>query len=120
MADMEPRLSEVVAISNDGVDFRGTYDGYGRLIGNDGEASDERGALVEDIESGRVKLVLAHYYKDEPFDLLGKCHWDPGQGHFHDRAALERWHAQGGFSSHEEFLKAYAPHDWRQYLSSSN
>ena len=96
--------SKVVVLGASGSKFNGTYDGYGRVMTDDG-------AEVElddsDIMTGRMKLVSKKFYNGERYDDLPPSKSDPGQGHFHDESKVEKWYAQGGFPTWKEYREAY-------------
>lgn len=97
--------SDVVILQKDKDPIKASYDGYGRLHCEDGKV---RNTPFTKIEKGGFKLVLEKFYKGESFsDIPGTSHHDPGQGHFHDLKLVEKWYAQGGFPSMEDFYKAF-------------
>jgi hypothetical protein len=96
----QPAWCEVVLLHKDGRKQTGSYDGYGRIDGQ------EVNNLWDLICSGEAKMILKMFYCGEAFEELGLSHNDPGQGHFHDEEFLIKSFAQGGFSSYEEYIKA--------------
>lgn len=76
-----PVLSDVVALTPNGSVVRGTYDGYGRING-------------EDIDFESVKLVLAPFYTGQTYGELGKSPWDDGQGYFYGDDEVDGYRAR--------------------------
>ena len=77
--------SKAVVLFEDGSCIRGTYDGYGEVIGNGGHHTTE----LE--RGGEWRMVIEKYYNGEVFaDFPKKNRNDPNQGFFYDDADLER------------------------------
>lgn len=74
--------SDVIVLFKDGSRVVGSYDGYGRVIG------DSYTELVE-LDENRWRMVIRRYYNNESFDDLPKNEPDPGQGWFYDDSDLE-------------------------------
>ena len=67
--------SKVRVLLKDGSVLRGSYDGYGRVIG------DAEIELVE-IPESQWRMVIEDYYDGESFDQLEPNKHEPGQGWF--------------------------------------
>ena len=70
-------LNRVVALLPNGAKIRGSYDGYGRVDGQE---------LHEEWDD--VKFVLEQHYNNESYNDLGKSGNELGQGHFMDNKFL--------------------------------
>jgi hypothetical protein len=81
--DALSRACVVAQVSSSGKVLQGTYDGYGRVDGEE---------VYDDIEYGRLKLVIADFHdkKTDTFASLPSNAFDPGQGYFHDTRFVER------------------------------
>lgn len=94
----------VVVLSEDGVIFRGFYDGYGRVLSKEGMELELDDC---DVLGGAVKLIAEKFYEGEGFGDLGPSGGDPGQGHFHDPDRVEAWYSSGGFPTLRDYWNAY-------------
>lgn len=93
-----PEATTVVVVFKDGRSaVHGQYDGYGRVDGVE---------VMEDIESGRAKMVLRKYWQQERFSGLGKNENEPGQGHFHDEQFIDELYSAGPLPSARDYYAA--------------
>jgi hypothetical protein len=97
-----PRLNLVVALMPDGRKFEGSYDGYGRVGGEN----------VLEYDDGKwmwpkVKFVLRDHYNGETYDELGKSGDEKAQGFFMDKAFLHYCIMHGPFKNRAEYTRAF-------------
>lgn len=90
-----PPLDQVVVLLPDGSKLAGTYDGYGRVNGEE----------ISDLE--RSKFVLASKYAGEQYKDLPKSMWELGQGYFMADEFLEHCMKVGSFKSNAAYTKAF-------------
>lgn len=69
---VEDKFFRIAVLEPDGSIIKGNYDGYGRVV--NGHRSFESGELKD------AKYVLAHFWKGEAYEALGKSWGDPEQG----------------------------------------
>ena len=94
-------LSEIVVLYPDGRKVEGTYDGYGRVNGEQ---------LLEDCSSKEwddLKFVVASKYDGERYEDLGESRNELGQGYFLSREFLALGISRGGFKSYAEYKKFF-------------
>lgn len=96
-----PQLSEVVALLPNGMVIEGTYDGYGRVDGNDLREIDNE--WIWD----NVKFVLKLCYNGEKYDEVGPSHDERAQGWFMHDGFIKHCLKKGKFASHDEYNKAF-------------
>lgn len=97
-----PALSEVVALYPDGRKITGSYDGYGRVGGEDlcPDGYDEK-------TWGSIKFVLASAYEGEEWKNLPKSHDELAQGHFMDDRFLHHCESIDGFKNYAEYKRVF-------------
>ena len=103
---------EVVLLRPDNPLVIGTYDGYGRLLTDDGDIDlrdlcvNAKGQFTCDLQ--KAKLVLKKFWEGETYsEIKGKSNSDPGQGHFHDQQLVDLWYKMGGFKTYRNYVKAF-------------
>ena len=97
-----PRLNLVVALMPDGRKFEGSYDGYGRVGGQN----------VLEYDDGKwvwpkVKFVLRDHYNGETYDELGNSGDEKAQGYFMDKAFLHYCIMHGPFKNRAGYTRAF-------------
>lgn len=95
-----PELSEIVVLKPNGKTLRGSYDGYGRVQG-------ENVCDNYDTDWDRTKFVLAIAYAGEKYEEVGESGDELGQGHFMSDAFLDYCLQKKKFKSHREYEKAF-------------
>jgi hypothetical protein len=94
-----PEQSRVVVLMKHGEKIVGSYDGYGRVDGED---------VADDMVCNRARMVLEKFYDaSDAFDSLSENQPEPGQGHFLDADFVDTIYAKGGFKSYDEYFEAY-------------
>jgi hypothetical protein len=91
-----PHLNNVIALLPDGRKFSGSYDGYGRVDGEE---------LHDDWDE--VKFVLKDFYDNETYTDLGKSGNELAQGFFMDKQFLHFCIKNGPFKSRSEYTRAF-------------
>ena len=103
-----PRLNEIVVLYPNGKKIEGSYDGYGRV---DGEDLCPNGYDHDLWES--LKFVIAIAYEGESYKDLGKSHNELAQGYFMSDRFLLHCMKVGSFASYAEYKKAMHKYgDW--------
>jgi hypothetical protein len=97
-----PHLNFVVALMPDGRKFEGSYDGYGRVGGQNVLEYDDGNFVWP-----KVKFVLRDYYNGETYKELGKSNDEKAQGYFMDKAFLHYCIKNGPFKNRAEYTKAF-------------
>jgi hypothetical protein len=97
-----PHLNNVVALMPDGRKFEGSYDGYGRVGGQNVLEYDDGNFVWP-----KVKFVLRDYYNGETYKELGKSNDEMAQGYFMDKAFLHYCIKNGPFKNRAEYTKAF-------------
>ena len=97
-----PHLNLVVALMPDGRKFEGSYDGYGRVGGQNVLEYDDGNFVWP-----KVKFVLRDYYNGETYKELGKSNDEKAQGYFMDKAFLHYCIKNGPFKNRAEYTKAF-------------
>jgi hypothetical protein len=97
-----PRLNLVVALMPDGRKFEGSYDGYGRVGGQN----------VLEYDDGKwmwpkVKFVLRDHYAGETYAELGNSGDEKAQGYFMDKAFLHYCIMHGPFKNRAQYTRAF-------------
>jgi hypothetical protein len=96
------KLNNIVVLYPDGRKIEGSYDGYGRV---DGEDLCPNGYDHDLWES--LKFVIADSYEGESYKDLGKSHNELAQGYFMSDKFLEHCMVVGSFKTHAEYKKAF-------------
>jgi hypothetical protein len=91
-----PHLNNVVALLPDGRKFEGSYDGYGRVAGEE---------LHDDWE--QVKFVLRDFYDGEAYADVGKSGDELAQGYFMDKQFLHYCIKHGAFKNRAQYVRAF-------------
>ncbi len=103
-----PRLNEVVVLYPRGKKVEGSYDGYGRVNGED--------LFPEGIDMKKwnsLKFVLKEKYAGESYAELGKSGDELAQGYFMSDRFLNHCLRVGSFASYAEYKKAMKEYgDW--------
>jgi hypothetical protein len=96
-----PQLNLVVALYPDGRKLEGSYDGYGRVGGQD--------LMTEYTESEwkKIKFVLQNKYEGETYDSLGKSGNELGQGYFMAKKFLHHSILKGSYKDYAEYKKTF-------------
>jgi hypothetical protein len=97
-----PALSEVVALYPDGRKITGSYDGYGRV---DGEELCPNG--YDEKVWNSVKFVLINVYEGEEWKDLPKSRDELAQGHFMDDKFLRHCQSITGFKDYAEYKRVF-------------
>jgi|GEM_PF-3450018 len=93
-----PLFHQVVALTPDKI-VRGSYDGYGRVDG-------------EDLQKvwDKVKIVLSHAYEGETYDQLAKSGQELGQGYFMADEFLRVCTFKKSFKNYAEYKRTFKKH----------
>ena len=103
-----PALSEIVVLAPNVKKSQGTYDGYGRVDGQELCP----GGYDED-SWNEQKWVLASAYQGEKYDELGESEDEPAQGHFMADELLNYCMKIEKFKNHKDYMKAFTKlGDW--------
>jgi len=97
-----PQLCRIVALFKDGRKLEGTYDGYGRVGGQDlcPDGYDED-------EWNNIKFVLADAYEGESWADLGPSEDEYAQGHFMADEFLDYCVSIPKFKSFKDYEKSF-------------
>jgi len=96
-----PQLNMVVALFPDGRKLEGSYDGYGRVGGQN---------LLDDYtDSGwqKIKFVLQNKYEGEDYNSLGKSGNELAQGYFMDSKFLHHSILKGSYKDYAEYKRTF-------------
>jgi len=96
-----PQLNLVVALFPNGRKIEGSYDGYGRVGGQD--------LMTEytDSEWKKIKFVLQNKYEGEDYDNLGKSGNELAQGFFMARKFLHHSILKGSYKDYAEYKRTF-------------
>ena len=97
-----PHLNNVVALMPDGRKFEGSYDGYGRVGGQNVMEYDDGKFMWP-----KVKFVLRNYYDGETYEQLGNSGDEKAQGYFMDKAFLHYCIMHGPFKNRAQYTRAF-------------
>jgi YD repeat-containing protein len=95
-----PELNQVVALTPDGRVVEGSYDGYGRVAGEDFCDGDYEGWL-------KVKFVLKMHYNGESYKDLPKSGDELAQGYFMADEFIDHCMKVRSFKSRKEYEKSF-------------
>ena len=96
-----PHLNLVVALFPDGRKLEGSYDGYGRVGGQD--------LMAEYTEAKwkKIKFVLQSKYEGEDYESLGKSGDELAQGFFMAKKFLHHSILKGSYKDYAEYKRTF-------------
>jgi hypothetical protein len=96
-----PHLNLVVALFPDGRKLEGSYDGYGRVGGQ------ELMAEYTETEWKKIKFVLQSKYEGEDYKSLGKSGNELAQGFFMAKKFLHHSILKGSYKDYAEYKRTF-------------